>query len=210
MVPERRGVLRLPLRCDVDADADRTGSYKQFLNSKCFTRGWTLQELLAPKRLEFFDRDCRYIGSKQDLAAQIAEATDVSQDHLLGDFREASNAQKMCWLSRRETTLIEDRAYCMLGLFGVFLEARYGQGTNEFLRLQREIFNAQFRDGIFDESLFAWTSDLVATSGTLAPAPSCFRDSGMSSSNGASPRHASRLPTSRRRRRGARVLPSSA
>lgn len=156
-------------------DSDRD---QQFRQSKWFTRGWTLQELLAPRQLEFFDRDWRYIGSKHDLVDSIVDATGISRDHLLGDFRTASTAQKMSWLSRRTTSIVEDRAYCMLGLFDVFLEPRYGQGTEEFMRLQREIFERFSSTGVVDESLFAWTSDLIETSGLLAPAPSCFRNSG--------------------------------
>lgn len=157
---------------------DLDGSRQQFLQSKWFTRGWTLQELLAPKNIEFYDRDWRYIGSKQSLMDQIAEATGILREHLLGDFRTASIAQKMSWLSRRTTSIIEDRAYCMLGLFGVFLDPRYGRGGDEFLRLQREIFVSTPAGAIFDESMFAWQTDLIETSGLLAPAPSCFRNSG--------------------------------
>lgn len=156
-----------------EADSDQ-----QFLKSKWFTRGWTLQELLAPKNIEFYDRDWRYIGTKDSLMDQIVQATGIAKEHLLGDFRTASIAQKMSWLSRRITTIIEDRAYCMLGLFGVFLDARYGRGGDEFLRLQREIFVSTPAGAIFDESMFAWQTDLIETSGLLAPAPSCFRDSG--------------------------------
>lgn len=157
---------------------DLNGSRQQFLQSKWFTRGWTLQELIAPKHVQFYDRDWRLIGSKQTLMDQIAEATGIARDHLIEDFRTASIAQKMSWLSRRTTSLIEDRAYCMLGLFGVFLDARYGRGADEFLRLQREIFISTPAGTIFDESMFAWQTDLIETSGLLAPAPSCFRDSG--------------------------------
>lgn len=156
-----------------EADSDQ-----QFLKSKWFTRGWTLQELLAPKNIEFYDRDWRYIGTKESLMNQIVEATGIAKEHLLGDFRTASIAQKMSWLSRRTTAIIEDRAYCMLGLFGVFLDARYGRGGDEFLRLQREIFVSTPAGAIFDESMFAWQTDLIETSGLLAPAPSCFRNSG--------------------------------
>lgn len=109
---------------------------------------------------------------------QIAEATGIATEHLLGDFRTAGIAQKMSWLSRRTTSIIEDRANCTLGLFGVFLDPRYGQGGNEFLRLQREIFVSTPAGAIFDESMFAWQTDLIETSGLLAPAPSCFRNSG--------------------------------
>ncbi|KAG8164126.1 hypothetical protein KVR01_006044 [Diaporthe batatas] len=157
---------------------DPDGSHEQFVGSKWFTRGWTLQELLAPKDIEFYDRDWQYIGSKQSLVDEIVQATRIAREHLLGDFRTASIAQKMSWLSDRVTTKIEDRAYCMLGLFGVFLDPRYGRGGDEFLRLQLQIFIETPPGAIFDESMFAWKADLIETSGLLAPAPSCFRESG--------------------------------
>ncbi|KAE9378500.1 hypothetical protein N431DRAFT_298798, partial [Stipitochalara longipes BDJ] len=155
---------------------DPAGSRTQFLASKWFKRGWTLQELLAPRQVRIYDRDWRYIGTKQQLADDIAQATGISREHLLGDFRTASTAQKMSWLARRSTTMPEDRSYCVLGLFGVFLEARYGRGRDEeFLRLQREIFATGTVGGaLLDESLFAWTADAVKSSGLLAPAPGCF------------------------------------
>lgn len=156
---------------------DPEGSDLQFRQSKWFERGWTLQELLAPKKIEFYDRDWRYIGSKESLMKEIAKATRIAEEHLK-DFSTASIAQKMSWLSRRTTSFIEDRAYCMLGLFGVYLDARYGQGELEFLRLQQEIFDSTPAGAIFDESMFAWQSDLIETSGLLAPAPSCFVNSG--------------------------------
>lgn len=159
-------------------EADLDGSRAEFCQSKWFKRGWTLQELLAPKHIEFYDRDWRFIGPKQTLIKQIVKAAKIAEEYLIGDFRTASIAQKMSWLSERITTIIEDRAYCMLGIFDVFLDTRYGRGGDEFLRLQREIFVSTPPDAIFDESMFAWKTDLIETSGLLAPAPSCFRHSG--------------------------------
>ncbi|KAK8097404.1 hypothetical protein PG984_016543 [Apiospora sp. TS-2023a] len=135
-----------------------------------------IQELLAPRKLVFYDRNWKHIGLKEDLFELITDATGISKQHLQ-DFRSASLAQKISWLARRNTKYLEDRAYCMLGIFGIFLDARYGQGEHEFLRLQREIING-WTKGSFDESLFAWTTDKIKTSGILAPDPGCFRDAG--------------------------------
>ncbi|ETS84340.1 hypothetical protein PFICI_02365 [Pestalotiopsis fici W106-1] len=155
-------------------------SRRQFLNSEWFRRGWTLQELLAPAQVEFYDRDWNLIGSRTELAADISLATNISEDilRLHGSFRDASLGQKMSWLSLRTTQHIEDRAYCMLGIFNVYLDARYGQGPAEFLRLQHEILRTWNRDTPFDETLFAWRSSEIASSGLFAPAPVCFRDAG--------------------------------
>jgi hypothetical protein len=151
---------------------------EQIQASKWFLRGWTLQELLASRNVQFYDRNWNHIGSKIDLAVTISKATHIDQAHLLGGFRAASLGQKMSWLAERQTTFIEDLAYCMLGIFGVFLEPRYGQGGREFTRLQMEIVKTWDKNRPFDETLFAWSTDLVVSSGLFAPAPSCFQDCG--------------------------------
>jgi hypothetical protein len=134
-------------------------SYKQFVRSQWFQRGWTLQELLAPKNIEFFDRDWKHIGSKSTLIPQISEGSRISQKHLLGDFRQASIAQKMSWLAHRKTEVKEDLAYCMLGIFGAEFRQRPGLHGKEFIRLQETIIESWPGRKIFDESLFAWKSD---------------------------------------------------
>ncbi|KAH9890202.1 hypothetical protein F4778DRAFT_752946 [Xylariomycetidae sp. FL2044] len=153
-------------------------SRRSFAASRWFERGWTLQELLAPREVRFYDRDWRYIGTRGELAGALSAATGIREAHLLGSWRSASLAQKMSWLARRTTTLVEDRAYCMLGIVGVFLDTRYGQGEEEFQRLQREIFVGWGPNSPFDESLFAWRADAVESAGLFAPAPGCFRDCG--------------------------------
>ncbi|ETS81275.1 hypothetical protein PFICI_06277 [Pestalotiopsis fici W106-1] len=163
-----------------NAAEDPVGSHEQFRTSQWFERGWTLQELLAPRQVWFFDRDWRYMGTKEELADDITQATGISHEHLLRDFRTASTAQKMGWLARRRTTYPEDISYCALGLFNVFLDPRYGLGgEKEFLRLQREIFIAGTAVGAqLDESLFAWTAHTIKSSGLLAPPPLCFLHAG--------------------------------
>lgn len=153
-------------------------SQKQFVGSEWFLRGWTLQELLAPKQLKFFDRDWKLIGSKDDLVTEIMTATRISAEHLSGAFRDASLAQKMSWLAGRTTEYLEDRAYCVLGIFDIYLDARYGSGESEFMRLQQEIITNWPQGVPFDESLFAWRAEQISSSGLLAPAPGCFRDAG--------------------------------
>ncbi|RDW72808.1 hypothetical protein BP6252_06715 [Coleophoma cylindrospora] len=164
---------------DVSWDfTDPSSSQKQFVKSDWFCRGWTLQELLAPRKIKFFDRDWKYIGTKEDLITHIVAATRISAEHLGGAFRSASLGQKMSWLARRTTERIEDRAYCALGIFGIYLDTRYGSGEDEFMRLQEEIIRSWAKEVPFDESLFAWRADQIESSGILAPAPGCFRDAG--------------------------------
>ncbi|KAI9148005.1 Vegetative incompatibility protein [Paramyrothecium foliicola] len=155
-------------------------SMRQFKESEWWTRGWTLQELVAPTNLHFYDASWRHIGTKQSLADAVALASGISREHLSGsDWEKASLAQKFSWQSRRSTTLIEDRAYCMLGLLpGINMDARYGEGEKEFMRLQAIIFDSWPHNEPFDESLFAWKSDKYEYSGLFAPAPGCFKESG--------------------------------
>ncbi|KAI4164786.1 MAG: hypothetical protein LQ342_001761 [Letrouitia transgressa] len=119
-------------------------------NSRWFTRGWTLQELLAPRSIMFYDRDWIEIGTKQSLKSFLSEAAHISTRHLFHP-SSASVAAKMSWAARRSTTRTEDVAYCLLGLFNVNMPLLYGEGFKAFQRLQQAILGSSA-----DESIFAW------------------------------------------------------
>lgn len=121
----------------------------RFRCSKWFTRGWTLQELLAPENVVFYNCAWEEIGTKWSLEKLISSITGIYHFKNIGA---ASVAQKMSWASKRETTRLEDQAYCLLGLFGVNMAPLYGEGINAFHRLQLEILGRSD-----DESIFAWT-----------------------------------------------------
>jgi hypothetical protein len=125
-----------------------------FKRSKWFTRGWTLQELLAPFSLIFFNRDWEQIGNKNEMAADIKDATGIPKKLLQyrANANDFSVAQKMSWASSRSTSRIEDMAYCLLGLFRVQMPLLYGEGHHAFRRLQEEIMKTSS-----DETLFAWS-----------------------------------------------------
>lgn len=116
-------------------------SIMMFRESRWFTRGWTLQELIAPADLCFYDQSWRFIGTKFDLARTIQQVTGIPRSFLLGAaaLEEASVAQRFAWASKRQTTRIEDRAYCLLGLFGVNMPMIYGEEEQSMVRLQQEI-----------------------------------------------------------------------
>ncbi|KAI0858863.1 heterokaryon incompatibility protein-domain-containing protein, partial [Xylaria cubensis] len=125
------------------------------LPSEWFSRGWTLQELLAPRNLEFYDMNWNYMGTKEQLAGVLAEITGIdAQFHSGGkDLSEASIAAKMSWMSKRQTTFPEDRAYSMIGIFNINMPLVYGEtGPRAFRRLQELLLASPF----MDESLFAW------------------------------------------------------
>lgn len=106
-----------------------------------FTRGWCLQELIAPQIVEFFDVHWNFIGSKAALTSQISKITQIDQEVLI-DNRLVSRipvARKMSWAAGRQTTQTEDLAYCLLGIFDVNMPMLYGEGAKAFMRLQEEI-----------------------------------------------------------------------
>ena len=161
---------------DVPYDPDSSVQKQRFRKSKWFSRGWTLQEMLAPRTMEFFDNSWHQIGTRKGLEDDIYRVTGI-EPIFLNDFEKnrgkASIATKMSWISKRDTTRGEDMAYCLFGISDVNLGPRYGAGgRKEFMRLQEVILSQSD-----DESIFAWTSDRNS-SGLLASSPRCFRDSG--------------------------------
>jgi hypothetical protein len=111
-----------------------------FKQSRWFTRGWTLQELLAPQSVEFFCRDGKRLGSKDSLEQQIHQITRVAIDALQGNLSQFSDNERMSWAENRNTTKEEDQAYCLMGIFSVYLPVLYGEGKHHALkRLQEAI-----------------------------------------------------------------------
>ncbi|KIW18868.1 hypothetical protein PV08_03157 [Exophiala spinifera] len=111
-----------------------------FRKSRWFTRGWTLQELLAPKSVEFFARRGAWLGDKHTLERLIHEATQIPLTALRGvPLLTFSVEERMRWAAKRNTKRKEDKAYCLLGIFSVFMPPMYGEGENAFIRLQGEI-----------------------------------------------------------------------
>lgn len=150
--------------------------------SRCrwFTRGWTLQELIAPKSLTFFTSSWQPLGTKVSLSSQLSLITNISPSILLltQSISSISVAQRMSWAASRTTTRAEDTAYCLLGIFGVHMPLLYGEGGDRaFTRLQEEIIKETN-----DLSLFAWKvpPDLAKEKhywGLLSPSPKYFASS---------------------------------
>lgn len=157
------------------ADVSLRGSADELTSTSCegtlqksrwFTRGWTLQELIAPETLLFFTKEWAKIGDKVNLAADIHAITGIDVDvlKLRTSFLSRSIAQRMSWASLRQTTRLEDNAYCLLGLFDVNLPLMYGEGEKAFLRLQKQII-----EQTDDETIFALDNVPFEGSGLLAP-----------------------------------------
>jgi Heterokaryon incompatibility protein (HET) len=116
-----------------------------FAKSRWFTRGWTLQELIAPKSVEFFSSNRESLGSKTSRMRQIHEITGIAIEALQGlkPISGFSTADRMSWAARRETTREEDTAYCLLGLFEIHIPVMYGEGKQHAEdRLRRAIQEA--------------------------------------------------------------------
>jgi hypothetical protein len=134
----------------VDAQAFRITWEDEFRRTRWFTRGWTLQELLAPASVEFFSANGKQLGSKMTLEQEIHEITKIPIRALRKyDLREFSVDERMSWIAGRRTTVKEDKAYCLLGIFGVFLPLIYGEGEEHaFRRLRKEIQEAESLDSL--------------------------------------------------------------
>jgi hypothetical protein len=143
--------------------------------SRWRTRGWTLQELVAPAVCRFYFRDWTLMGEKEEYLQELSEATGVpifalEERRLVS---EVSVAERMSWAAYRQTTRVEDLAYCLLGLFDIQMPLLYGEGAKAFTRLQEEILKTTD-----DYSLFAWQaaeSDKGIYRGLLARSPAEFR-----------------------------------
>ena len=163
-------------RCSaiVDEHERSEAEYEAFQACKWFTRGWCLQELLAPDTVIFYDQDWKEIGDKRSMSMLISRASGIKDKHLQDPtLPSISIAQKMSWAARRQTTRIEDEAYCLLGIFKVNMPLLYGEGSNAFMRLQQEIIKSSS-----DESIFVWTNEDLWSSGLLAKQPRDFAGSG--------------------------------
>ncbi|KAK4445991.1 hypothetical protein QBC34DRAFT_486985 [Podospora aff. communis PSN243] len=162
-----------------------------FEKSVWFTRGWTLQELLAPRSLVFFDSDWATIGTRETRSAEVGAATGIKEQYLKPPTTQyyvrglhyeavqemlqcASIAQKMSWAANRKTTRVEDVAYCLLGIFGINMPLLYGEGKGAFIRLQEAVLQRVYDD----QSIFAWEQGETHNSRMLAESPDAFAGCG--------------------------------
>jgi len=173
----------VPQPATSESGASESGSNAESLlkSSRWFTRGWTLQELIAPYQMKFFGQNWCALGSRSDRSSIIGNITRIPIDLMKGEYLSRLNdfsvAQKMSWAASRQCTRVEDSAYCLLGIFDINMPLLYGEGEKAFLRLQEEIFRETD-----DHSLLAWTIKLKSECWTLgsvfANSPLNFLDSG--------------------------------
>ena len=128
-----------------DPQAFRITWAEAFRRSRWFRRGWTLQELIAPPTIEFFSKEGKRLGSRVSLEQEIHEITKIPITVLRGQrLSEISIEERMRWAANRTTMWKEDKVYCLLGIFGVFLPLIYGEGeAHATSRLKDEIQRRQ-------------------------------------------------------------------
>jgi Heterokaryon incompatibility protein (HET) len=140
---------------DVPSEDDISSANSHFRRSRWFTRGWTLQELIAPSNIIFYSRSWRKLGYKTTICDLLSKITKIGPLVLLGkSLNEYSIATRMSWAAGRRTTRPEDVAYCLLGIFEVNMPLLYGEGQKAFIRLQEAILKESD-----DQSLFAWAAE---------------------------------------------------
>lgn len=131
------------------ADVTTPSSKPAFRESRWFTRGWTLQELLAPTSVEFYSVDGQQLGTKGSMEGDISGVTGIPNEALRGQtLSDYSVSQRMAWAKNRKTTRKEDEAYCLLGIFGVHMPLIYGEGSNALFRLREAIEQRSKRTGM--------------------------------------------------------------
>ncbi|KAH7395355.1 hypothetical protein DE146DRAFT_616190 [Phaeosphaeria sp. MPI-PUGE-AT-0046c] len=124
------------------SETDGDGEWIQaFRASRWFTRGWTLQELIAPKLVDFFTSEGKRLGNKFSLESNIHDITDISKRALRGDALSSfSITERKSWAKHRQTTIEEDEAYSLIGIFDVSMALIYGERRDQaFRRLEEEI-----------------------------------------------------------------------
>lgn len=153
-----------------DEESVRFAIDSKLPTSKWFSRGWTLQELLAPETVEFFSEDRINLGDKSSLEQQIAQITGIPIAYLQGrSLSRLAPEEVFKWVERRNTTKEEDKAYCLLGIFDVSMLLDYGEGQKRaFSRLYKEIEKRvpseyscpSIKRSFIDSMVVIWLGDL--------------------------------------------------
>ncbi|EME39864.1 hypothetical protein DOTSEDRAFT_117266, partial [Dothistroma septosporum NZE10] len=158
---------------DVPLERWREMKFVRHLASSWFNDGWTLSDLIAPGHVVFYSMEWSRLGDKHELSRVLSIATQVPVPVLEGarSVQEESVAARMAWAASRQTSLFEDRAYSLMGLFDVSMPVLYGEGSKAFRRLQEEIIRSSD-----DLSIFCWKDAHICKPlhGLMADSPDAF------------------------------------
>ena len=145
-----------------------------FRTSSWFTRGWTLQELIAPVYVEFYAADWSPIGTKLERYEELALITSIDSQLLCQNksVDSYSAAERLSWAAHRQFTREEDEAYALLGLFQINMPMLYGEGrVHAFMRLQEAIYRSTHDHSLF---LFRYSLHTGDSQPLLADSPTRF------------------------------------
>jgi hypothetical protein len=135
---------------DIGDKSDQLPWEMAFRTSRWFTRGWTLQELIAPTSVEFFSKNQKLLGDKRSLERHICEITRIPSIALRGgSLAELSATERMSWAETRQTTREEDMAYSLLGIFDVYMPLIYGEGRENAVGRLREAIDMKEKGMLF-------------------------------------------------------------
>jgi len=122
--------------------------------SRWFTRGWTLQELIASRSVEFFSQEGERFGDKRSLEQELHHITGIEIRALRGSpLSQFSVTERMSWAAKRTTKREEDKAYSLLGIFDIHMPLLYGEGERNAFRRLREEINRYSKNNQFDKPL---------------------------------------------------------
>ncbi|KAG1787973.1 uncharacterized protein HD556DRAFT_1448301 [Suillus plorans] len=141
----RHSALTIVYLCDV-LPSSPPGALSRSVWNK---RGWTFQEFLAPKVVIFYRKDWSlYLDDRSPnhkespaIMKELEDATGIDAQTLVAFRPGMSGArEKLQWASKRVTTVQEDVAYSLFGIFGITLPVIYGEKKHNALgRLLQEI-----------------------------------------------------------------------
>jgi hypothetical protein len=125
-----------------DSHAQEGVRLEKLAPCRWFTRGWCLQELLAPTSLVFFSRGWVKLEQGGAFISMLSSITGIQQKFLRHEeeIQKASVATRMSWAANRQCTRTEDISYCLMGIFDINMPLLYGEGKKAFRRLQEEIW----------------------------------------------------------------------
>ena len=137
-----------------DVSISGFGNDQSFQKSKWFTRGWTLQELIAPASVEFFSKEDQWLGDKQSLEQNLHEVTGIAIQALRGSSLSCFGVdERMSWAAKRQTKRGEDAAYSLLGIFDIHMPLIYGEGREKAMKRLRKEIKQSLKDDSADLSI---------------------------------------------------------
>jgi hypothetical protein len=124
---------------DSDVVCSQQEARSKLQKSRWFTRGWTLQELLAPPVVEFFSKEGIKLGDKLSLIKELPKVTGIPSSALQGTpLSDFDVLERISWGEHRTTRIPADCAYSLMGILGVSLSPIDGESPAEAMKRVRD------------------------------------------------------------------------